>query len=629
MCGIAGIYDLRADQLVQNHELTRMIAAMKHRGPDGEGYVQAAPGVGLAHVRLAIIDLVEASNQPFHFHEAGLSMVFNGEIYNYLELREELIALGFQFQTASDTEVLIKGYAAWGDAVVDHLNGMWAFAIYDNRRHRLFCARDRFGIKPFNYTVHQNRLLFGSEIKSILAVAPELARPNWNSLNLVMRKRIGAQTPETCFEGISRLPPAHLLIVEDGEVTIRRYWQYPEEQNHQISYEEAAEELRHRMAQSVRLRMRSDVPVGITLSSGVDSSAVACLASRVHQDLDTFTSMFESQHRSEFPMAKELAESLGLRPNGIKIEGGEVVSRLKLCLHHLESPHAASPILSYWNITEAARRKVKVLLEGQGADELLAGYLTTVIYSRFRDLLGKGKVGAVMKDIRNLRTTAKFEKEIGTNFGPKFYFLMLVRSMMPWSHHLFQVWRGDAGVYQGAWADPPKLPRFETPHPSYDRVNANLRIQMEHLVNLLHYGDAISMAHGLESRLPFLDVNVVEFAFTLPGSFKFRDSLGKKILRDAMRGVVPDEVLDRRYKIGFNSPIADWLRDHAEDIVFPILLDDSSRRMGIFNMERLEKLLRQHVAGEANYSDQIFRWVSMVLWYQAFIERPAPVAACG
>ncbi|CAM2010584.1 asparagine synthase (glutamine-hydrolyzing) [Acanthopleuribacter pedis] len=630
MCGIAGIFNLNSDRAVVQRELDLMQRAMVHRGPDGAGTFLPDPELGLVHVRLAIIDLVAASNQPFHFREAGLSLVFNGEIYNYLELREELLKQGYAFQTASDTEVLLKGYHAWGEAVVDRLNGMWAFAIWDAGNRRLFCSRDRFGIKPFNYAEVGGRFLFGSEIKSLLAVEPSLAEPNWNALSLIMRRSIGAQSPQTCFRQVHRLPPAHNLTVDGDGVKLRRYWDYPTHQNREISYEAACEEVNRLMKNAVRLRMRSDVPVGVALSSGLDSSVIACLAAQVHTNLETFTSVYEQGYRSEFPDARKLAESVGLRANGITMEGKNVIEVLSRCLHHLESPHASPAILPYWNITGAARRKVTVFLEGQGADELLAGYLDRLLFAHFRDLIGRGRFGQIGQDVRSLYQTAKKEQSIGSSGGPKTYFANFMRGMMPWAQPLYQRWRGDGGLYIGPWNRQPIFPDFQQPHPDYDQVNRDLRRQMEqNLVNLLHYGDAISMAHALESRLPFLDVHLVEFMFSLPGSFKFRDGLGKKILRDAMRPDVPEEVLFRRFKMGFTSPIAQWLREHSEDVVHPILFSPECRDLGIFDRARLEKMVGEHVRGEANYASQIFRWISMVLWHRQFIKGSLPVAACG
>lgn len=630
MCGIAGIFNRNSNRAVVQRELDLMQQAMAHRGPDGTGTWLPEPALGLVHVRLAIIDLVAASNQPFHFRQAGLAMVFNGEIYNYVELREDLKQRGYQFETASDTEVLLKGYAEWGDAVVSRLNGMWAFAIWDQKRRRLFCSRDRFGIKPFNYAQHDGRFMFASEIKSLLAVAPDLAEPNWNALSLIMRRSVGAQSPETCFRQVHRLPPAHNLVVDENGLHLQRYWDYPEQPNREITYAQACEQVNQLMKDAVRLRMRSDVPVGVALSSGLDSSVIACLAAQVHTNLDTFTSVYEQGYHSEFPDARKLAESIGLRANGIEMAGENVIDVLSRCLYHLESPHASPAIMPYWNITAAARKKVTVFLEGQGADELLAGYLDRLLYPHARDLLARGRVGQLGRDVRSLYHIAKTEQAIGSSGGPKHYLASFLRGMMTWAQPLYQTWRGDGGVYIGPWSGQPTAPNFARPAAGYDQVNRQLRRQMEqNLVNLLHYGDAISMAHALESRLPFLDVHLVEFVFSLPGAFKFRDGLGKKLLRDAMRPDVPEEVLFRRFKMGFTSPIAHWLRHHAEDVVYPILFSPECRDLGIFDRARLEKMVGEHVRGEANYFSQIFRWISMVLWHRIFIKNPVAAAACG
>ena len=623
MCGIAGIVNLTSSRPVTGDELRQMNHAQAHRGPDADGVWSEESMTGLAHVRLSILDLRPESNQPFHLADDGLVVVFNGEIFNYLELRSELESRGHHFATRSDTEVLLKSYAEWGDECVTRFNGMWAFAIFDRRRRRLFCSRDRFGIKPFNYAEESGRFLFASEVKSILAVSLQSPRPNFTSLALVLKRSVGAQHEETCFEGIHRLPPAHNLVVEDGRVSVRRYWNYPTEGSGNSNRSEAAEELRALLSRAVALRLRSDVPVGISLSSGLDSSAIARLVRDHHEDsVQTFTSIYEHGHVTEFPAARELAVSLNMKAQAVPFEGSALLQSLSQIIGHLESPHASPAILPYWKITEAASRQVKVLLEGQGADELLAGYVNTCLASAVGDLLKSGRVAQAFRELSQVYRTAATESGYSSQ-GPLAYALIFARSLAPsWGHAAYRSFRGDEAVYQGplgqsvakAW-----LPAQASA--SLDLVTRTLVGQHSGgLVNLLHYGDAISMAHGLEARVPFLDYRLVEFAFGLAGEVKYRDGYGKAVLRDALRNDLPASIIEPRNKMGFITPIAQWLRERPDELIEPVLFGPSCRERGLFEPMAMRRIVSEHLSGRRNHCSQIFRWISTELWFQRFID---------
>jgi len=309
MCGIAGIFGLANNRhAVTVERLEAMIATMPHRGPDARGTKLIGASTGLGHLRLAILDLRPESNQPFEIDGGELTITYNGEIFNYVELRAELEALGEEFRTQSDTEVLLRAYRQWGADCQQRLNGMWAFAIYDRRRDVLFCSRDRFGIKPFNYVVHDGQFLFASEIKALLAAAPELARPDYDAVSRVLRASVGARCEATCFAGVKRLPPAHSLTVSRDGVRIERYWDYPHEVDRSLGYEQASERFRELLVDGIRLRMRSDVPVGLTLSAGVDSSTIAALVRTFYDGpLDTFTASYAGEPYDESARAAELA----------------------------------------------------------------------------------------------------------------------------------------------------------------------------------------------------------------------------------------------------------------------------------------------------------------------------------
>lgn len=611
MCGIAGIFNLSGSPPAPN-ELARMLAAMPYRGPDACGIALPSPQVGFGHLRLSILDLRPESNQPFYSADGQLALVFNGEIFNYVELRQELAALGHSFRTTSDTEVLLTAYEEWGDACVGRFNGMWAFAIYDARRRHLFCARDRFGIKPFNYAIHAGRILFASEIKSLLAVAPDLARPDYDSLSRILRASVGARRAATCFVGVKRLPPAHTLTVENGDVVLRRYWDYPESSAAPPSFDDASQRVRELLTRGIEIRFRSDVPVGLTLSGGVDSSSIAGLTRKfLAGSLDTFTAAYDGKWYDESARAREFALSLGLTPHLIPSESFDFLARLREIVWHLESPTHTPAVFPLWNIAASARQRVTVLLEGQGADELLAGYRTNFV-DALLDELRSGHPGVAYREWQAARRL----------HGARFAAQLLGRRLNPpFLHKAFRLARGDESVYIGPLAGGAELAdeREISGHP--ERLNAALVQQMEgRLVDLLHYGDAISMAHSLESRLPFLDHELVDYCVALPGSYKFRDGIGKRVLRAAMRGVVPDAILDDRRKLGFPTPIAEWFRHDAEKTIFPVLLDERCARRGIFDPRALRRALERHRAGQVDLSNNIYRWIITELWFQRFID---------
>lgn len=374
MCGIAGIYNMSTHQPVRSEHLEAMIATMPHRGPDAQATLLMDDRTGFGHARLAILDLAPESNQPFQIDRGDYSITYNGEIFNYIELREELEMLGHRFRTKSDTEVLIRSYAVWGEDCVRRFNGMWGFSIYDRARDILFCSRDRFGIKPFNYVQCEGQFLFGSEIKALLAVVSGLAEPNYDALSMLLRASHGAHLQQTCFQRVLRLPPAHNLIVTRDSVSLKRYWDYPTDTYDDIHPDEAAKQIRQHLIDALRLRMRSDVPVGTTLSSGVDSSTVVCLLRTFYEGQhETFTAKYSGKQADESAQAERLSRSLNMDPNSIPAFAGEFLPQLRQVVRHLESPHYSPATMLVWNIMASARKKVTVVLEGQGSDELLAG----------------------------------------------------------------------------------------------------------------------------------------------------------------------------------------------------------------------------------------------------------------
>ena len=596
-----------------------MLRTMRHRGPDASGTWRDARGVGMAHVRLAIIDLRPESNQPFVSSDGNLVLTYNGEIFNYIELRDELEGHGYRFRTNSDTEVLLTGYRHWGRDVCSRLNGMWSFVIYDRRDDSLFCSRDRFGIKPFYYALLGGRFLFASEVKALLAIARELAAINVEAVSRMLRGGIAAQTEQHFCRGVRRLPAGNNLVVRRTSTALHRYWDYPGEIDPEISFKDAGDRFRELLLDSVRLRMRSDVPIGTTLSGGIDSSTLVCLLRTFYSgEHDAFTAMFGERDYDESTVAANLSRSLGLQHHSIPSPTEELIPMLERIVHHMDGPTQNPSTIPLWNIMKAMRGRIVVALEGQGADELLGGYNTYVPQAIFDAVRGH-RWPEAGRMARLLLAPAR-NPFYGTVRGG----LQLARAVVPGAHAMWRRWRGDERVYAPILADGPdsQVDRDDAPRYPESLANALRRSHEGGLRTLLQYGDAISMAHSIESRLPFLDYRLVEFAFMLPGEYKIRGGRRKAVLIEAARTHVPDHILDNPVKRGFVVPIREWFRDRPEDAVYPVLLDPRCRQRGLFDPKALSDALRRHAAGTVDLSNQIFRWITLELWCRNALDTP-------
>ena len=613
MCGIAGIYNQTSRVPVRQQELAAMLQTMPHRGPDASGSWRSVGGIGLAHVRLAIIDLRPESNQPFVSSDGNFVLTYNGEIFNYLELRKELEGLGHRFRTNSDTEVLLTSYHQWGQDMCQHLNGMWAFAIYDCRQDLLFLSRDRFGIKPFYYALVGGRLLFASEVKALLAISRELAEIDPGAVSKLLRASIASHVPEHFCRGVRRLPAAHNMVVKrSGSPLLKRYWDYPANIDRDISFEAACERFRELLTDSIRLRMRSDVPVGTTLSGGIDSSTIVCLLRTFYDgEHEAFSAKFSRAAYDESAAAGHLARKLQLKHRQIASPLNDFLPTLERIVHHMDGPTQCPATMPLWNIMRSMRGHIVVALEGQGADELLGGYYNTYAPAAIFDAVRTGRWRQAGQQLRSLLVP-----ERNPFYGPGRGALQLARAVVPSAHRTWRRWRGDESVYASVLAEGPDTQADRTDAPIYPEAlgNALRRSHEGRLTTLLQYGDAISMAHSIESRLPFLDYRLVEFVFSLPGEFKLRDGHGKVLLKEAVRGYVPDFILDSRVKLGFVVPIREWFRDRPDETVYPVLLSDTCRQRGLFDPTALERALCRHTSGRVDLSSQIFRWLTLELW---------------
>jgi asparagine synthase (glutamine-hydrolysing) len=604
MCGLAGI--ISADtSFVSAERLKQMTHALAHRGPDGEGqWVNPSGHVGLGHRRLSVIDLSEAGYQPMNY--AGrYHIIHNGEVYNYIELREELEKKGYSFQSQTDTEVMAAAYAAYGEDCLDHFDGMFAFAIWDEQQQKLFAARDRFGEKPLFYFFDKTKFLFASEMKALWAAGIQRT-PNLKMLfNFLTIGYSGNpnRPEETFFENIYKLPPACFLIysMQNHELMIEKYWDIDVAEEGKISDEEATEQFSSLLRRSVKRRWRSDVPAGTSLSGGLDSSSIVAMSHSLQKSGSSykcFTSSFPCFEKDETALAAGVAETYGLCHFSVPVYADDLIEEWEKLCHHQEEPFGSSGILAQYKLYRlAAKYDVVVLLDGQGADETLAGYHKYYKWYwqelfRKRKLLRSGE----LKAAKQLGIPEKFGiRNVLAALFPEFAAVMLERQYLL---HALQH---------------PDLTREFVKHqskeayysaPAISSLNSQLYFHtcVHGLEELLRYADRNSMAHGREVRLPFLNHELVEFVFSLPPHFKIRNGWTKWILRNAMKNILPPEIAWRRDKVGFEPPQKQWMQQKPIQ-QFMMAGKEILVKEKILKPETLHKKIKPRAAYEAGNFD--------------------------
>ena len=619
MCGIAGIlrFDGQAADAAQAAVMARWMA---HRGPDGER-VHAAGPLALGHRRLAIVDLSEAAAQPLFNEDEALCLVHNGEIYNYRELRPELLRNGHRFRSEGDSEVILHAYEESGERCVERFNGMWAFALWDGRTRRIFLSRDRLGEKPLYYHLDARGLIFASEIKAILAIRPDLAELSERALSDFLCAGALDTGGETLFRRIAQVPPAHNLIVTlGGEHRLQRYWNPPPpEAARAIPWTQAVREFRELLEDSIRLRLRSDVPVGTCLSGGLDSSSVVALETEILRPapVHTFSSVFLVEGFREDEFIDEINRQFTTVPHRVNPDP-DFFSLLPRMIWHQEVPLPGPGVYPQWSVMELAARDVKVLLDGQGSDEMLGGYFYFYPYY-VADLIREAWKPASLVD--GVGALFRISSRIGWR-----------RAAGVAREALWRAWETnwEAG-YQGSWAAEFVAPDLagkatftlpDKPASEASRLNAILfeEVTRTSLPRLLHFEDRNSMAHSVESRTPFLDHRLVEFCLRLPPRLRIRGGETKAILREAMRGVLPRTVVERKDKKGFPEPLVHWMRGEAFQTVSALLSEKRTRERGFLRPERLEAALREHRAGQARTAP-LYRALTTEIWARLFLDR--------
>ncbi|HEX2922212.1 MAG TPA: asparagine synthase (glutamine-hydrolyzing) [Bacteroidales bacterium] len=627
MCGILGLYNVNSSKSFDEGKFSSALQKILHRGPDSNEIISFGERLILGHVRLSIIDLSEQNSQPFQV-DNRFYIVYNGEVYNYVELRNELINAGYQFRTEGDTEVILRAYQYWGKECVNRFNGMWAFAIFDKQDYSLFCSRDRFGIKPFYYSIEDGFFIFCSAIKPIIHYFENLKQPDYSIISNYCRKSIGAQTKETWFKNILRLEPAHNLTLNSDGIKTSRYWDYPKKVNSEITYNTAKIIYKDLLFDSICLRMRSDVPVGFTLSSGIDSTSIVSLVKgKFSSNKNTYTAAFsqtqfqKTEKRNfrhdisidEPEIVRRLTKDLDMNSNIIEIDYNNYINELQRIVYHLESGHGSPAIFPLNQILKVAKNDVTVVLEGQGADELLGGYIIDVFPVFFLEQLRKLRIRKAFHELKIFLRTYSLKLSIMLYFR---------QSNLNFLKKQYYKLSGIENFFDGKLKSFKEINDFPNEAVDFDdKVNGHLyKSHTGCLVDLLHYGDAIPMAHSLESRLPFMDYRLVEFVFSLPSSYKIKEGKGKYIHREAMRGIVPDFILDNPVKLGFDSPLSEIFNNEGENSAMSILLSERCIARGLFSKRAILRAFKEQKRQKRDYSRILFRLLNVELWFREFID---------
>lgn len=622
MCGITGIISLNS-QIISVEYLKRMTDSLVHRGPDGEGFwINSNKTVGLGHRRLAIIDLSDAGQQPMSYL-GRYSIVHNGEIYNYIELKNELQKKGYKFKSSTDTEVIVAAYDHWQDECLDHFDGMFAFAIWDEKEKDLFAARDRFGEKPFFYYYDQEKFVFASEMKALWVAGIE-RKPNYkmifNYITIGYVDNPGIPG-ETFFDHINKLPAASFLKyhLDSRQLLLEKYWDIdPQIQSEKITKEKAVEQFDHLFTTSIKRRLRSDVTIGTSLSGGLDSSSIVAIINELEQSKgnnnatnykqQTFTAIFPDFEKDESVYSKIVADQFGLQQSSINVTVNDLLNDWEKLLYHQEEPFGSASVYAQYKVFElSSQHNVKVLLDGQGADEILAGYHKYYKWY-WQELFHKRRL------LKSGELKAAKAMNVQENFGLKNVIASLLpdlASVILERQYLLKAIRQE-DINKEFVHLQSKEAYYTTP--AYFNLNGALYFNtMTHgLEELLRYADRNSMAHGREVRLPFLSHELVNFVFSLPSHFKIRKAWTKWLLRENMKNRLPEAIVWRKDKVGFEPPQKKWMQHPAMQ---SIMLDARKRlvKENILNRQVLNKPIMPSGSFEADNFDWRYLMISMLL----------------
>ena len=617
MCGIAG-FNWEDATLGR-----RMNALQAHRGPDGEG-LRVADGVTLAHRRLAIIDLSEAGRQPMPNEDESLWLVYNGEIYNAPDLRQDLEALGHRFRSRTDSEVILHGYEAWGPACIERFNGQFAFCVHDAKERRLFLARDRFGIKPLHFLHDGRRFAFASEIKALLACPDIPRRANDLAIYDYLAYNCYNHTDATFFEDVRALRPGHRLFfdLDSGTLRVERFYEIPLREPSDPGLPAACDEFRRRFYDAIFLRLvRADVEVGSCLSGGLDSSSIVCGLHARAPDRSpghkTFSLTFPDRPEvNESHYVDEVVARTGVDSKRTTSHTEKILGDLERLIYHQDEPFGGPSIYGQWEVMRlAGEHRIKVLLDGQGGDELLAGYFFFYGY-HFLELAGRARPVELAREVLAYR-----RRHPGLWDGPAAALLFLAPRFLKrrLTRRYMRLSLGPEFARRCASAS-------TVPEAMYRpmQLNQALKTRFEvSLPQLLREEDRNSMAYSIESRLPFLDHRLVEYVMNLPGSYKIRRGYTKFLLREALRGVLPENIRTRAGKLGFGTPIGEWFRSPAMDAFVRDLFGSRAfRERPYLDAAGVLALFEDHQAGRTNHYQAIWKALNLELWLRRFVDPP-------
>lgn len=636
MCGIAGV--LSPEKNVSPEVLKKMAASLAHRGPDGEAVWTNADGaVGFAHRRLSILDLSDDGRQPMHSADSRFTIVFNGEIYNYLEIREQLEKKGCRFRSRCDTEVLLAAFQEKGEQCLDELDGMFAFAVWDEREKTLFAARDRVGLKPFYYAQTGKNFVFASEIKAVLASRLIDAELDPEGLNQFLTF-LWTVPPHTLFKNIFQLPPAHFLVWKAGEVTVREWWDLDFSLEEKNADERVwSERVLETLERVVRMEMISDVPLGAFLSGGVDSSSIVALMTRHSEKVSTYTTGISAEDLKfdiipdDVQWSRKVAEILPVEYNETLLTPG-VAELLPKLVYHMDAPVIDMAIPSYL-ISEQSRKKQKVMLSGMGGDEIFAGYprqmamqiagLTDFVPTAVRRplmtaierTLPGGVPGRLTAPLRNAK---KFARSAAMDFENRYlgfgtYFTDEMKARLYAKDLRGAMQDFDAYRYHKRYFE-----KCRTAAP----LNRLLYVDFKTFMPALNLDttDKTSMAANLEVRAPFLNKELVELSARIPADLKIRGLKRKYILKKAVESLLPKEIVWRK-KAGFSAPVRSWLRGALRPLVEDFLSEETVRRRGLFDAREVRRTIDLNLSGREDYNLQVFQLLNLEIFMREFFDK--------
>ena len=609
MCGICGILNFNGKP-VEEPSIRKMMGEIKHRGPNDDGlYINE--NIGFGFVRLSIIDLSKSGHQPMFDESGRYIIIYNGEVYNYIEIREELKSKGYRFRSNCDSEVVLYSYIEWGKECLNKFNGMFAFVIYDIEKKKLFAVRDRFGIKPFYYYTDENTFVFGSEISAVISSLEKKPVQNDNVIfDYIIYNRTD-QTENTFFKDVKKLQHGCFIEIVNNKIIKGKWYNLPDNLDKPFN---GSEEFAELLSSSIGLRLRSDVPVGVCLSGGLDSSAIVSLLLKDFnkKDINTFSAIYEKEGH-KYDESKYIYEYRDKLKNMFFTSptSDSLMKDINNFVKAHNEPVTSTSHYAQFKVMELAKSNVVVTLDGQGADEMLAGY-HYFFGLFFKELLKKAKLFKLSSEMFN------YIRNHRDLYGIKTFLYFLAPSFLQTKARVMEKGYLTKSFYEGQSKDNVIVDNIYGANSLYEALINHFEYKLEHL---LKWEDRNSMWYSLEARVPFLDYRLVEKTLSMDSSFKIKNGMTKYLLRDSMKNILPEKIRTRKDKIGFNTPEDEWFRTSVfENYINDILNSDSFRNRGYFDVKKTKELYKKHLEKKINISRDIWKWINTELWFRMFID---------